>query len=244
MKKRSAAKTPKIRVFLVDDHPALRDGVRAYLGGAGAFSVVGEAADVAEAVRKLKRLAVDVVILDISLPGLDGGELARRLRGINPRAKLIAFSLHAGPEYVVRMARCGVQGYVTKDAPTAKLGEAITRVHRGGLCFPPGMTDLLLSGSEVKPKLTAREQEVLVLLADGLANKEVARKLGISVRTAEAHRERLSRKLKLTPIAALTKYAIQNGLTPLSLPAPPPEYPATHVELPVAAPPRRRYTSH
>ncbi|UPT74644.1 MAG: response regulator [Elusimicrobiota bacterium] len=213
----------KIKVFLIDDHPALRDGIRAYLSVTGEFSVVGEASDDAEALRKLKTLAVDVVILDISLPGMDGGELARRLRKTNPSAKLIAFSLHSGPEYVVRMARCGVHGYVTKDAPTAKLGEAITRVHKGGLCFPPDMTDTLLSGSHVKPTLTAREREVLILLAEGLANKQVARKLGISVRTAEAHREHLSRKLQITPIAALTKYAIAHGLTPLSLPAQPPD---------------------
>ena len=214
-KKKLPTKSPKIKVFLVDDHPALRDGVRTVLNVSGAFSVVGEASDDKEALRKLKRLAVDVIILDIGLPGMDGGELARRLRQTNPRAKLIVFSLHSSPEYVVRMARCGAHGYVTKDAPTAKLGEAIIRVHKGGLSFPPAMEAAVLSGSEPKPALTAREKEVLILLADGLANKEVARELGISVRTAEAHREHLSRKLQITPIAALTKYAIANGLTPL-----------------------------
>ena len=243
MKKKAPAKAARIKVFLVDDHPALRDGVRATLAVTGAFTVVGEASNDVEALRKLKRLAVDVIILDISLPGMDGGELARRLRRTNPRAKLIVFSLHSGPEYVVRMARCGAHGYVMKDAPTAKLGEAITRVHKGGLAFPPGMTEVLLAGAEVKPALTAREREVLALLADGLANKEVARKLGISVRTAEAHRERLSRKLQLTPIAALTKYAIQHGLTTLSLPASSPDSPTHSVVLPVARPSARRYTS-
>jgi DNA-binding NarL/FixJ family response regulator len=216
---------PKIKVFLVDDHPAVREGVSSYLTSQGPISVVGEAADDAEALRKLKKVSADVIVLDINLPGVDGGELAKRLRQTVPRAKLIAFSIHASQEYVVRMARCGVHGYVMKDAPTGKLLEAIQRVHKGGLYFPPGMTDAILapgskpSGEETRASLTAREREVLVLLAEGLANKQVARKLGISVRTAETHREHLSRKLNIAPIAGLTKYAIQHGLTPLSLPA-------------------------
>ena len=216
----------KIKVFLVDDHPALRDGVRAYLESKANIAVVGEAADDKQALRGLKKVAPDVVILDINLPGVDGGELARKLRVEVPKIKLIAFSIHATQEYVVRMARCGVHGYVMKDAPTTKLVEAIERVHGGGLYFPPGMTDAILApGSKPGsgPVLTAREREVLALLAEGLANKEVARKLGISVRTAETHREHLSRKLGIAPIAGLTKYAIQHGLTALSLPVPPPE---------------------
>lgn len=214
----------KIKVFLVDDHPAIREGVSSYLAARGPISVVGEASDDKEAVRKLKNLAPDVVVLDVSLPGLDGGELAKRLRETLPGVKLIAFSIHASQEYVVRMARCGVHGYVMKDMPTSKLIEAIERVHAGGLFFPPGMTDAILapgsksSSDESKGTLTAREREVLVLLAEGMANKEVARRLGISVRTAETHREHLSRKLGIAPIAGLTKYAIQHGLTALTLP--------------------------
>jgi DNA-binding NarL/FixJ family response regulator len=211
----------KIKVFLIDDHPVVREGVRSFLLSRGTIAVVGEAADDKEALRKLKKISPDVVILDIHLPGLDGGELARRLRVAVPRAKILAFSIHGGQEYVVRMARSGVHGYVTKDAPTAELLKAIHRVHEGGLAFPPGMTDAILApGAEfssdgTRAALTEREREVLVLLADGLANKEVARKLGISVRTAETHREHLSRKLGISSVAALTKYAIRQGLTPL-----------------------------
>ncbi|OGS42585.1 MAG: hypothetical protein A3J79_03570, partial [Elusimicrobia bacterium RIFOXYB2_FULL_62_6] len=181
-----------------------------------------------EALRKLKKMSPDVIILDISLPSLDGGELARRLRLTSPRAKLLAFSFHDSEEYVVRMARCGAHGYVMKDAPTAKLVEAIHHVHQGGLFFPHSMTDALLapgakpaSAGTEKAVLTAREKEVLVLLAEGLANKEVARKLGISVRTAETHREHLSHKLNILTIAGLTKYAIQYGLTSLGPPPAP-----------------------
>jgi DNA-binding NarL/FixJ family response regulator len=226
--KTKATGAKKIKVFLVDDHPAVREGVRSFLTSEG-VSVVAEAADDAEALRKLKKAQPDVMVLDINLPGVDGGELAKRLRQLVPHVKLIAFSIHSSQEYVVRMARCGVHGYVMKDAPTAKLVEAIERVHKGGLYFPPGMTDAILAPAS-KPAfgqqstvLTAREREVLVLLAEGLANKQVARKLGISVRTAETHREHLSRKLNIAPIAGLTKYAIQHGLTPLSLPPAPPE---------------------
>jgi DNA-binding NarL/FixJ family response regulator len=219
---------PKIKVFLVDDHPAVREGVRSYLTNQGSVVVVGEASDAPEALKKVKKLAPEVIILDVNLPSLDGGELARQLRQAVPRAKIIAFSVHAGQEYVVRMARCGAHGYIMKDAPTSKLVEAIRHVHQGGLYFPPEMSDAILA-PEAKPSaeaegkvvLTAREREVLTLLAEGLANKEVARKLGISVRTAETHREHLSHKLNIMTIAGLTKYAIQHGLTSLGLPARP-----------------------
>lgn len=218
MKRRGPA---KVKVFLVDDHPVVRDGVRAYLSQQGTISVVGEASDDAEALRELKKVSPDVILLDIALPGMNGGELARRLRQAVPHAKLLAFSIHASQEYVVRMARCGAHGYVVKDAPTAKLVEAIHHVQEGGLYFPPEMSDALLSsegaqaGERGKAVLTDREREVLVLLAEGLANKEVARRLGISVRTAETHREHLAHKLKIATMAGLTKYAIQHGLTSL-----------------------------
>ncbi len=218
---------PKIKVFLVDDHPAVREGVRSSLTARGSFLVVGEVADAAEALRKIKKPLPDVVLLDINLPSLDGGELAKRLRQAVPSVKIVAFSIHSGEEYVVRMARCGAHGYVTKDASAAKLAEALLRVHQGGLYFPPEMSDAILApGSKPSPEgesgvlLTAREREVLALLAEGLANKEVARKLGISVRTAETHREHVSHKLNILTIAGLTKYAIQHGLTSLSSPAP------------------------
>ncbi|HAH05925.1 MAG TPA: DNA-binding response regulator [Elusimicrobia bacterium] len=221
-------KQARIKVFIVDDHPVVRDGVRAYLSMQKAISVVGEAADDREALRKLKKLEPDIILLDISLPSLDGGELARRLRLSSPRAKIIAFSVHSSQEYVVRMARCGAHGYVMKDKPTTKLVEAIQRVHQGGLYFPPNMSDAILApgtkqfpGEEKEAELTPREREVLGLLAEGLANKEVARKLGISVRTAETHRERLSHKLNILTVAGLTKYAIQHGLTSLSVPVQP-----------------------
>jgi two-component system nitrate/nitrite response regulator NarL len=220
-------KRSNIRVFLVDDHPIVREGVRSYLTN-HAITVVGEASDAKEALRKVKKAAPDVIVLDVNLPAIDGGELARRLRRLIPKAKLIAFSIHSSEEYVVKMARCGVQGYVTKDQPAGNLLEAIKTVFQGGLHFPAGMTDALLApapeSSAEQPggvELTSRELEVLTLLAEGLSNKAIAGKLGISVRTAETHRENLSHKLNILTVAGLTKYAIKRGLTSLGSAAEP-----------------------
>ncbi len=215
------ARRNAIRVFLVDDHPIVREGVRSYLTN-HAISVVGEASDAAEALRKIRKAAPDVIVLDVNLPAIDGGELARRLRSLVPKTKLIAFSIHSSEEYVVKMARCGVQGYVTKDQPAGDLLAAIKDVYQGGLHFPAGMTDALLTPAPERAAdgvgaaaLTDREVEVLVLLAEGHSNKGVAAKLGISVRTAESHRENLSHKLNILTVAGLTKYAITRGLTAL-----------------------------
>lgn len=213
-------KAARIRAFLADDHPSVRAGVRAFLLN-HSISVVGEASSGEEALRKVKKLSPNVIVLDISLPSMDGGELARRLRRVAPKAKIIAFSIHASVEYVVRMARCGVHGYVMKHRPTAQLLDAIKHVFQGGLYFPSDMADAILAPESKLPPaqtasaLTARELEVLKLLAEGLANKEVARKLGISIRTAETHREHLSHKLNILTVAGLTKYAIKQGLTSL-----------------------------
>ena len=213
-------KRKKIRVFLVDDHPTVRAGVRSYLASRS-MAVVGEASNAREALRKVRKLAPDVIILDVNLPLMDGGELALRLRRLVPGAGLIAFSIHSGEEYVARMARCGVRGYVTKDQPLAELFDAITQVFRGGAHFPRGMAGFAKPAQESPPgqaggaALTGREVEVLTLLADGLSNKGVAAKLGIGTRTAETHREHLSHKLNILTVAGLTKYALQHGLTSL-----------------------------
>jgi two-component system, NarL family, nitrate/nitrite response regulator NarL len=208
----------KIRVMLVDDHPMLREGVRFYLASRG-ISVVAEASDAKEALRKAAKLKPDVVVLDINLSGIDGGELARRLRLLQPKTKLLAFSIHTSEEYVVRMARCGVHGYVMKDQPTAELLAAIRGVHEDRRHFPKAMADALAvkpgSSADRAVVLTARELVVLALLADGLSNKAAAVSLGISARTVEMHREHLSRKLGIATIPGLTKYAIAHGLTRL-----------------------------
>jgi DNA-binding NarL/FixJ family response regulator len=134
------AKQEKIRVFLIDDHPIVRDGVRSYLTSHG-MSVEGEASDASEALRKVKKLAPDVIVLDVNLPSLNGWELAARLRRLVPRSRIIAFSIHSSEEYVVRMARCGAQGYVMKSQPTSELLAGIRQVFLGERYFSAGMTD-------------------------------------------------------------------------------------------------------
>ena len=126
----------KIRVFLIDDHPIVREGVRCYLASRS-VAVVGEASDAPEALRKVKKLAPDVIVLDVNLPSMTGWELARRLRRLVPGSRLLAFSIHSGAEYIRKMARSGVRGYVTKEQPTADLLEAIKHVALGGRRFPP-----------------------------------------------------------------------------------------------------------
>ena len=214
-------KQKRIRVFLVDDHPSVREGMRSYLAGRS-IDVVGEASDAPEALRKVKKLGPDVIILDVNLPSMDGWDLALRLGRLVPKSRILAYSIHSSEEYMVRMAKCGARGYVTKDQPTAELLEAIKHVYGGGLHFPAGINYSLLStvpkscpGKEHSIALTGREREVLALLADGLSNKGVAAKLGIGVRTVETHREHLSHKLSILTVAGLTKYALQHGLTSL-----------------------------
>lgn len=179
-------KDAKIRVFLVDDHPVVRDGVRSYLIG-NSIDVVGEASDGQEALRKAKKLSPDVIVLDINLPSMDGGELALRLRKSVPKAKLIAFSIHSSEAYVARMARCGVQGYVVKDQPTGELLAAIGSVFRGGRHFPAGMAGVLLArvaapAQERPNSAVLTKREIGVLAALGLKKLEIAHGLPAAAR--------------------------------------------------------------
>jgi len=128
-------KRGKIRVFLIDDHPIVRDGVRAFLTSC-AIDVVGEASDAPEALRKVKKIAPDVIVLDVNLPSMDGWEVAERLRRLVPKSRIIAFSIHSSEEYVARMARSGASGYVMKSQPTSELLDAIREVFKGKRYFP------------------------------------------------------------------------------------------------------------
>jgi len=132
-------KQSRIRVFLIDDHPIVRDGVRAFLTS-HSIEVVGEAADAPEALRKVKKLAPDIIILDVNLPSKDGWEVACSLRRLVPKSRIIAFSIHSSEEYVVKMAKCGACGYVMKSQPTPELLDSIRQVFQGGRYFPASMT--------------------------------------------------------------------------------------------------------
>ncbi len=211
-----------VKVLVVDDHPVVRKGLRTCLTVQEQVLVVGEAGDGHEGVRKAKELLPDVVLMDIDMPGLNGLSATELLRKENPSIKVLILSMHRHPEYVVRILQSGARGYVLKEAAPEELVRAIQAVQAGETFFSPEIARLALNqfvhgkGEAPHPaQLSNREREVLVTIAEGLSNKEIASRLGVGVRTVETHRERIMRKLNIHSVAGLTKFAIANGLVSL-----------------------------
>ena len=214
-----------IRVLVADDHPVVRKGLRSCLADQPHLQLVGEAADGEEAARKARELLPDVALLDINMPRLDGLQVTELLRREAPKVKVLVLSIHSRPEYVHRIIQAGARGYVLKDSSPDQLVQAIERVYAGDVFFSPQVAQLALrqyvgSGGKPQPsdKLSRREREVLVQIAGGSSNKEIASRLGVSVRTIETHRERIMRKLNIHSVAGLTKFAITRGLISLDEP--------------------------
>lgn len=200
----------------------MRKGLQSCLARQDTLKVVGEASDGEEALAKALELAPDVVLLDISMPRRDGLAVTEILRRQAPEIKILVLSVHSNREYIFRIIQAGAHGYVSKEAPTDQLVRAIQTVFEGQTFFSPeaaqeALHRLVQNGGKREPfaQLTAREREVLVLIAQGQSNKEIASKLGIGVRTIETHRERIMRRLDIHSVAGLTKFAIANGLVPL-----------------------------
>ncbi len=213
----------KIRVLLVDDHPLVLDGISARLASVAELEVVGEASNGEEALERAAELKPDVVLMDISMPVLNGLEAALRFRDEQPGVKVLILSMHDSRDYIVKMIQSGAAGYVLKDVSSDELINAIETVCQGGTYFSAGASQTLFSqfeddnGNEPPGNvLTRREETVLTLLAEGLCNKEIARKLNISVRTVETHRQNIKQKLQINTAAGLTKYAIEQNLIKLS----------------------------
>jgi DNA-binding NarL/FixJ family response regulator len=200
-----------IRVLIADDHAVVREGVRHVLGAEHGFEVVGEAADGIEASRLAEALAPDVVVLDLSMPGGSGLDAARRIRATMPGCRVLVLSIHDHAEYVQQSVLAGAQGYLRKDSSPAQLREAIRAVYSGEQAFTQTVA---IRSDERLALLTPRERAVLAAIAAGRTNKEIASDLGNSVRTIEAHRDSISRKLKLRGAAALTRFALESGLAP------------------------------
>lgn len=208
-----------IRVLIVDDHPLVREGVRQALAVPG-FDVVGEAGSGPEGLEQARRLRPDVVILDITLPGETGLSIAPKLLGELPQTRLLMLSVHDNAEYVLGAVRAGAHGYLRKDSLPDVLRRAIQTVHSGGTCFgtaldrtPETLAPILpTTASQRLGLLTKREREVLIGIANGRANKEIAGDLGLSVRTVESYRESLVRKLGIPSVAGLTRLAIEARL--------------------------------
>ena len=219
MRQTVSAKKQIIKVLVADDHPVVRKGLQICLAKQAKMRIVGEAADGDEALRKARELSPDVVLMDISMPGMNGLAVTEVLRKEAPDMKVLILSVHTNKDYIFRVIQAGAHGYVSKEAPPEELVRAIESVHEGESYFPEDMARAVLnefvsSGGKKEPfsQLTIRERQVLVLIAQGRSNKEIADKLGIGVRTIETHRERVMRRLNIHSVAGLTKYAIANGL--------------------------------
>lgn len=211
-----------IRIMLVDDHALVREGVRHVLTSTPGFEVVAEAGDGETALALAPEAAPDLVVLDLSMPGGTGLDVATRLRAELPEVRILILSVHDHPEYVLGAVRAGAQGYLRKDTSPAELREAIRAVARGESYFSPNVARHLTAavrgesdrGTPVERlvKLAPREREVLGGIAAGETSREIAARLGLSPRTVETYRENLMRKLEIRTVAGLTRFALDAGL--------------------------------
>ena len=215
----------KIRLLLVDDHPIVREGIKSHLATQGDLEVVGDASNGMEAIAQARVHQPDIVLMDISMPRMNGLEAITRLRRQVPRSKILVLSMHDNREYISQIFRLGARGYLLKDTSPSELIQAIKTVHAGQAFFSPTASRVLLEEVTRKHRpdappagettLSEREREVLVLIAEGHSNKEIAKHLGVGVRTVETHRERIMDKLSIHSIAGLTKFAIAKGMVSL-----------------------------
>lgn len=213
-----------LRVVIADDHAIVRDGLRALVQAQPGLEVVGEAGTADEAWRRACELEPDVLLLDLSMPGASGAEAAERIVHDCPSVRIIALTMHEERGYVSRLLRAGAAGYVLKRTASAELVRAIRTVAAGGIYVDPSLAGTLLGAQAQRPQhadatrrhdgfadLTAREAEVLRLVARGYSNKEIAAALEISVKTVETHKTNGMAKLGLKSRAALVRYAIDDG---------------------------------
>ena len=206
-----------LRILLADDHVMVRQGLKALLEREK-FEIAGEASDGREAVRLAEALRPDLILLDLAMPLLNGMDATREILKTNPGAKVILLTMHSEDSYVLEALRAGAVGYVVKTRASGELLQAIREVQRGHFYLSPGVSRVVISAFLAKNELpmdplTARERQVLQLIAEGKTTKEAAVVLEISVKTAESHRTRIMHKLNIHETAGLVRYAIRLGLT-------------------------------
>lgn len=209
----------QIRVAVVDDHAVVREGIRRVLEGEPGVVVVGEGANGDEALALVAAEHPDVLVMDVAMPGKSGLQVAAELHRQGSTTRVMMLSMYDQPEYVLESVKSGARGYLLKDSPPAELRRAVRAVFEGEQYFPPAVAARLTDALRVPvPRvpateaLTPREKEVLVGIATGETNKEIAARLGISHRTVETHRESLMAKLDVRTVAGLTKLALEEGL--------------------------------
>ena len=213
----------KINVLLADDHTVVRQGLRLLLDSEADMTVVGEADNGLQTVQMARKLRPDVIVLDVAMPHLNGLEVTRRITRDLPDTRVLILSSYSDEEYVRQLTEQGACGYLVKQTAANDLIKAIREAHRGNAFFSPSISkrfldqcrDAFTRGSS-KPKktgqLTAREAEVLRMIAEGLANKQIAAQLGISIKTVEKHRQQVMNKLGIHDVAGLTRHAITKGI--------------------------------
>lgn len=210
------------RIVIAEDHTILREGLRSLLCSDPEFDVVGEAEDGRDAIRCVEALSPDLVLMDLSMPRMNGLDAIKEIKKQNPEIKIIVLTVHKTEEYILATLQAGADGYLLKDATHSELVMAIKNVLAGKRYLSPGISEKVIEGylegrRTLKTKsswdtLTQREREILKLIAEGYKNKEVADYLYISLKTVEKHRSNLMRKLDLHNVAALTAFAAEKGL--------------------------------
>ncbi len=208
---------PNLRIALVDDHPIFREGLRSLLERQKDFKVVAEASSARQAYPMIESIRPDLVVLDITLPGVDGFSATRELKRRAPEGKVLILSVHAREEYAAQAIEAGATGYAMKSQPSEEVIDAVRTVGRGSAYLPPAFSQAVLTRSRSKndhplDALSSREHEVFELLVRGFTNQLVGKELGISVKTVETHRSRIHRKLSLHSVAELIRFAALNGL--------------------------------
>ncbi|HEX4301108.1 MAG TPA: response regulator transcription factor [Gammaproteobacteria bacterium] len=206
-----------MRILIADDHTLVRAGLTSLIARLPEMEVVAEAADGRQALRLVRDLQPDIVLMDIAMPGLNGLESAERIHGIHPKVKIIILSMHASEEYVAQALKAGASGYLLKDAATAELEMALKSVSMGQFYLSPAISrqvvdNFLRGGPTGLDLLTPRQREILQLIAEGKGTRDIAETLHLSVKTVETHRAQLMERLDIHDIAGLIRYALKKGL--------------------------------
>jgi two-component system response regulator NreC len=217
----------KVKLLVADDHKIFRQGIKKLLEEESDMSVVGEAADGREAVKKATELKPDVILMDIAMANLNGLEATKQIKKVLPSIRVIMLTMHKNEEYILQSFQAGASGFILKEGAVEELVSAIRSIHQDKSFLSPTISKTLIdaylrkmeTGKTETPfdLLTDREREVLQLIAEGYTNREVAKALFISVKTVEAHRAHIMQKLNIHDIAKLVKYAIQKGLVDLNV---------------------------